>query len=161
MLAKSQQKRKSCFTSPIVVTQYFGNKDVYGHKDYYAQWGLKGHNGLDVKPKEDDRSLFNVLLGEVVILGYNNTYGIRVGIWNKDRRLVEIHNHLDFISEALRIGIVLTSRTFLGKMGNTGKSFGAHNHFAMAEVDENCRRINYNNGYKGWIDPLPFLQLES
>lgn len=149
---------KSCFKSPIVITQLFGKEFMYHGEPYYASYGLKGHNGLDVKPSDVDWSIYNILSGKIIILEFNKTYGNRVGIWNEEKKLVEVHNHLEFYNPALKMGLVIESKTFVGKMDTTGFSLGAHNHYAMYQTDEKGNRINLDNGYKGWIDPLPFLK---
>lgn len=147
----------SCFNGPMRITQTFGNKLMVNGKDYYAQWNLKGHNGIDVVPMEDDWNIYNYLSGKILKIEYNNTYGNRILIWNKKEKLIEYHNHMEYVNKQLVVGQHIDAKTLIGKMGNTGKSFGAHDHIAMVETDSKGYRINRDNGYNGWIDPCLYI----
>ena len=61
-------------------------------------------------------------------------------------------------NSAIVVPLQIKERTYIGKMGNTGGSFGAHNHYGMSIVDDRCFRTNLKNGYAGWINPISFLQ---
>lgn len=169
---------KSCFTSNIRITQLFGNdfyfygrkaisKKEYSqlenaekirYKLYYKQYGMKGHNGLDIVPTDnDDLRLYSLFDGILIAKYFHKLYGNRIVIWNPDRKLIEYHNHLKDFNFDIKINNKLEARTLLGTMGSTGKVFGAHDHLAFAKSDDSGNRINRGNGYFGYIDPLPLL----
>jgi len=149
---------KTCFASELVITQVFGNDFMHNNKLYYAQYGIKGHNGLDVIPKDKkDLRIFNFFEGKILKIEKHATYGNRICIWNKSTKLAEYHNHLQSFNPVLKVGQHVKSGTLLGFMGNTGKSFGPHDHIGFVETDEKGYRVNKDNGYLGWIDPLPLL----
>lgn len=152
---------KSCFNSPFKITQKFGDDwlDEKTGKLYYSQYGWRGHNGLDLVPTGENKIVFNIFTGVILFLGVDGDYGNRVKIWNRELKLCEYYNHLEFIDSRLKVGMVLgTSGNFIGKMGSTGKTIGAHVHYEICLSDNKGNRINKNNGYGGYIDPLPYLK---
>lgn len=151
---------KSCFNSEMVITQIFGNDFWVNDKLYYKSMGIKGHDGLDVIPKDKtDLTILSIWQGILMIKELHNIYGNRIAIWNPETNLTEYHNHLSkFLIDAANIGDKINAGTPIGIMGATGKVFGAHNHFAIAKTDNNGNRINRNNGYFGYIDPMLYLK---
>ncbi len=148
---------KSCFNSGMIITQMFGNDFLINGKLYYRNMGIKGHDGLDAIPKDKlDLRVFNIFSGVIMIKQLHPIYGNRISIWNKQKGILEFHNHLESFT-AIKIGELIESQICIGIMGATGKVFGAHNHFAISKADEKGNRINRDNGYFGYIDPLPFL----
>jgi murein DD-endopeptidase MepM/ murein hydrolase activator NlpD len=149
---------KSCFYSGMVITQSFGNDFKVNGKLYYKSMGINGHDGIDVVPKnKSDIRIFNIHSGIIMMLTLHPIYGNRISIWNKEKGILEFHNHMANFNKELKVGDTITEETYLGEMGATGKVFGAHNHFAISKADENGIRINRDNGYFGFIDPIPFL----
>ena len=71
--------------------------------------------------------------------------------------MVLLINYIIIILD-IKVNDKLEVRTLLGVMGNTGKVFGAHNHLAFAKSDDSGNRINRDNGYFGYINPLPILE---
>jgi septal ring factor EnvC (AmiA/AmiB activator) len=47
----------------------------------------------------------------------------------------------------------------IGVMGATGNTQGAHLHLNVRKTDDNKNPIETNNGYKGFVNPLPILQI--
>ncbi len=170
----------SCFSSPIKITQEFGN-DFYinsvgkiisinqynnlveimkkQYRLYYKSMGIDGHDGLDVVPEDTkDWRIFSVWGGVVIEKKFHNIYGNRISIWNKYNYTIEYHNHLGIFCPSVNVGDVIKKGTYLGMMGQTGKVFGAHNHFAIAKSDNKGNRINRQNGFFGYVSPIPFLE---
>jgi len=149
---------KSCFNSEMRITQVFGNDFIVNGKLYYQSMGIKGHDGIDVIPKDlKDIRIYNIFGGIVVEKYFHIIYGNRIAIWNKDKNIIEYHNHLAEIDKNIQINDYISEHTYLGLMGNTGKVFGAHNHYAIARSNDKGERIGRDNGFFGYIDPLPFL----
>jgi murein DD-endopeptidase MepM/ murein hydrolase activator NlpD len=147
----------SCFTTPIIITQEFGKDFLRNGNYYYKQFGLLGHNGLDVVPSGDDIGIYNFFSGKIIKIEYHVAYGNRIVIWNKETRLMEYHNHLKFVNKQLVSGNLITACTYLGDMGNTGKSFGAHDHIAFRKTTEKGYITNLENGYNGYVNPVDYL----
>jgi len=172
---------KSCFNCDMRITQKFGNvlystfdytkivsKGAAGAVQYYARWGMIGHNGIDVVPIPgcNDVSVYSFYAGKIVQILRNHTdYGNAVRIYIPELNVVEYHNHLRMLDGNTTLFKMIGKKTLLGLMGDTGASVGAHNHIAFAKVNESCfdtkgnliSRLNKNNGYLGYIDPMPYL----
>lgn len=150
---------KSCFNSAIRITQVFGNDFLVNGNLYYKSMGINGHDGLDIVPiDKSDFKMYNIFKGIIVLKEFHKIYGNRIGIWVPEKRVIEYHNHMEEFNSEIKIKDMLNEKTYIGIMGQTGKVFGAHDHFAIARANEKGIRINRNNGYFGYIDPLPFLK---
>jgi murein DD-endopeptidase MepM/ murein hydrolase activator NlpD len=139
------------------VTQDFGNNLYINGRYYYKQFGLKGHNGLDVVPTDTDRGVYNFFNGKILKIEYHKAYGNRVIIWNRANRLMEYHNHLKFVDKRLKVGKEIGDKTYLGEMGNTGVSMGAHDHVAFRKTNEGGYIVDRDNGYNGYLDALVYI----
>lgn len=159
----------SCFKVPMRITQYFGSELIINGKPYYKQFGLKGHNGLDVVPidRTIQPDIYNFFEGRIVKVEKNHkTYGNRIWIYNEERKIIECHNHMKFLNPDLQFYMDIGNNVFLGIMGNTGGSFGAHNHIGIYQVNEKCfskhgeviKKLNDNNGFGGAIDPMIYIK---
>jgi len=150
---------KSCFASVMIITQKFNEDFLHDGEWYYQAMGIKGHDGIDVKPKDNrDWRMFSVFGGIVIEKRFHSIYGNRIAIWNKEKKIIEYHNHLGLFCPSVSLGDNIKKRTYLGMMGETGKVFGAHNHFAISIANNKGERINRQNGYFGYVDPIPFLE---
>jgi polyhydroxyalkanoate synthesis regulator phasin len=143
------------FSSGYRITQKYGNNPTY-----YSQWGFSAHEGLDCVPANLQQS-WDVLTPEKIeiVRDYDtprDNYGVMVvGIcWETKRSWWFCHLEKNYCA----IGDVIEAGQPVGKMGNTGNSSGAHLHLGCRECDSNGNPINLNNGYKGFIDPLPLLE---
>lgn len=132
---------------PIVVTQPFGANPLA-----YAPFGLKGHNGVDLRAK-NQAPIFATDGGEVIFAGVKGAYGNCVEI--KHSWGISIYAHLSVISvsDTGPDGKFpqISKGDLLGKSGCTGNCQGEHLHFGI--------RINgvKNPGYFDWLDPMPYL----
>ena len=138
----------------LVCTQRFGERP-----DFYKQWQMIGHNGIDFRTKLDDtpdgkRPVYAVLDGVV-----NEAISI-VGQSGYGRYIKLIHNggsetlyaHLDVI-KSLK-GQSVKAGDQIGISDATGVGDAAHLHFGFRPVKT---EFNYKNGYKGSVDPLNFF----
>lgn len=150
----------SPFRSKFKITQQFGV-----NVSYYSQFGLKGHEGIDLIPTGSVWDVLSLEDGVVVldddVVGSVSTdpYGKIVTVWHPSIKKATMYCHLseNFVS----LGQIVKKGDRLGTMGSTGNSSGAHLHLNLFNVDDNGVRLNRNNGYLGGIDPLPFLESDS
>ena len=145
---------KKLFTSPMVITQYFGENP--GH---YAQYDLNGHDGLDVKPEnEADRRVYSVRAGEVIAMYESASYGLTVKIYNKYSESYIRYGHLSQIF--LRVGEAVPLGALIGIMGDTGVTTGPHVHVHVVPAKPiTYEKKHPHNGYKGRMDILPYLEM--
>ena len=140
----------------VYLTQTFSE-----HPEVYSQFGLKGHNGLDwgcptgtpvYAPVDGELSF------ETETQNFGKGYGMNARIFSpyiKDgaTRMEMVFGHLcqygtpGSIKQGEQIAL----------SDNTGFSTGAHLHFGI-RLWNDSGIINYNNGYLGWVDPMPFLK---
>jgi murein DD-endopeptidase MepM/ murein hydrolase activator NlpD len=134
------------------ITQQFGM-----NQDYYKQFGLKGHEGIDLVPVKECYGIHAVESGTVIVDEDNpdgRVYGISVRIRSGNR--VWIYAHMS--ENTVKVGQVVSVGDIIGVMGNTGGSHGAHLHLSVYEVDEKGNKVAPNNGYAGCVDPLPIME---
>ena len=143
---------KRPFKNGYKITQVFAN-----NPDYYGQWGFKAHEGLDLIPLDSDWTIYSMEDGVVVqdVDSPRDNYGKYCVIWNKENKRAFWYCHMD--SNVISIGQSVKAGDKLGKMGSTGNSSGAHLHLGLRKSDSNGSAVNLNNGFKGFIDPLPLL----
>ncbi len=126
------------------ITQHFG-----ANPQNYAQFGLPGHEGLDIRAPSDSK-VFAVAPGQVKMVNTDPTghnYGTHVRI-SHDDGYETIYAHLD---EALVAeGDEITSGQQIGIADNTGNSFGSHLHLTLKKDDAD------NGDWGKIIDPTPF-----
>ncbi len=125
------------------ITQYFGENPAF-----YRPFGLDGHEGLDVAaPVGTPATAMHA--GIVTVLSAPASYGRYITVeadWG-----LTLYAHL---SRALRDGEHVQAGELIGYSGNTGgTSTGPHLHIGVKP-----KPVNTDNGYRGWIDPLPLLQ---
>lgn len=148
---------RKLFNSQAIITQPFGV-----NAEYYKQFGLLAHEGLDCVPTGTDWSVLCLEDGVVVfdddVAGDPRTdaYGINVTVYHKRINKKTRYCHLE--KNIVSLGQQLVKGERLGTMGSTGNVDGAHLHLNLYETDSNGNILNPKNGYNGGIDPLPFLQ---
>jgi hypothetical protein len=124
--------------------------------DFYKQWGLDGHNGVDYACRIGT-PLYACHGGEVIAAKTDRDGGVMIEIISS--RVGEgyktIYYHLkDYIVQK---GDTVIAGQLIGYTGNTGKyTTGPHLHLGFKFVIDG-RTQNYSNGYKGAIDPTPYF----
>ena len=142
------------FSGGFRVTQFFGSRPTT-----YRKYGFNGHEGLDVIPLKRDWSIYAPEDGKIVRdtddpRSFNNYGNLTVLLSTDGRRAWWFaHNVENYVS----IGQKIKKGDKIAKTGATGNVTGAHLHLGLREA-VGGRAINTNNGYKGFVDPLPFLQ---
>jgi len=132
------------------LTQAFG-----ANPQDYAQFGLDGHEGLDLTPQGADKKVYAVESGivreEVDDPVQGKAYGIHVVIYVPTNRRLWTYAHLaeNYVSQGDKI---LRGQP-IGLMGDTGNTRGAHLHLGLRLTDPNGKPINLSNGFKGFVDP--------
>lgn len=127
----------------IYVTQKFGANPAV-----YAQFGMKGHNGIDYRAKYVP--CFAAAEGIAYRFDSGKSgYGRHIKIAHPDGSYT-IYAHLSEFKVAS--GQHVTAGQQIGITGNTGFSTAAHLHFGYRP-----KGYNQNNGYAGYVDPTPYL----
>lgn len=141
----------------VYVTQPFGVNYV----NFYQALGLKAHNGIDFKAF-NGFNLYASTSGVVTIAGVQADGGIEVEIWDATQGVKTIYYHLKDINgsdgQPLKVGQRVSAGEIIGHCDNTGKyTTGDHLHFGLKQVDSHGNTVNYDNGYRGAIDPSPYF----
>jgi hypothetical protein len=140
----------------IQITQPFGANFL----DFYAQWGLKGHPGIDFRAKCGCR-IIAAHEGIVSWSGRGKDGGIGVEIWDKEKCFKTFYYHHKENSKKIHKGIKVSAGEVIALADNTGKyTTGDHEHFELYFVDEDGNTLNKNNGYGGSVDPAPYFEKE-
>ena len=144
------------FAGGANLTQPFG-----ANPQDYVQFGLNGHEGLDYIPKDADKNVLAVESGIVrediddPVAG--KAYGNNVTIYVATNRRLWTYAHLaqNFVKKGDK---VLRGQP-IGIEGDTGNTTGPHLHLGLRITDANGNAINLSNGFKGFVDPAPTVQL--
>ncbi len=128
------------------INQYFG-----ANPQNYAQFGLPGHEGIDVMAPSGSK-IFSVAPGTVGSVrtdpkGHN--YGIHVRVDHADGWQT-IYAHLQ--QALVSPGQQVKAGDVLGLADNTGNSFGSHLHLTLKRKDQ-----SYQNWPFNIFDPTPYL----
>lgn len=141
------------FRAGNTITQNFGER-----ADYYKQFGLAGHEGLDCVPVDGERAICAVEDG-IVVRDVDDpksgAYGIYCVVLNKQTKRAWWYCHMS--QNNTSIGQEIKRGDVLGTMGGTGNVTGDHLHLGIRYADENGNATNIDNGYKGFVDPAPVL----
>ena len=139
--------------SKIYITQRFGE-----NPQLYKRYGLKGHNGIDFRTRFIDtplgrRYIYSVAYGvvEKVVIKKHGGYGTYIVIKHFDNGQT-IYGHQYCVK--VKVGDNVKPGQIIGISDNTGHSTGPHLHFGYRPAN-----ADYLNGYKGYVDPLPFLDI--
>lgn len=148
---------------PWPLTQVFGV-----NPDLYKQFGIKGHNGLDIKTYHGQQ-VYAAHDGTVVYAGMDGKEGVGVVLRTDEEKeyaggtafFKSIYWHL-INNVPVRVGQKVKTGDLIGYADNTGYSTGDHLHFALkpqakGENDWTWDNVLQNNGYNGAIDPTPYF----
>lgn len=148
---------------PLFLNQRFGV-----NPQTYAQFGLSGHNGLDLQashgqpvyaahdgtcyPEIDDHQ------GNGVVIRTDDEYDYK----GQPTHFKSIYWHLVKADAVVRTGQKVKAGDLIGYADSTGFSTGDHLHFGFKPQawDENnwtWYNIEQNNGFLGAIDPTPYF----
>lgn len=149
------------FANGTRITHLFGQ-----HPEWYEPFGLKGHEGIDLCPFDGSWDIISPIEGyldkDIDNPRDGGAYGNFVTLVDPFRRIVIYFCHME--KNYKESGQWVRKGEPIGKMGNTGNSKGAHLHMSIYEyIFKNGNhyprhRLNYHNGFKGMVDPLPYIQ---
>ncbi len=135
------------FEGDFPVTQVYGN-----NPQYYSQFGLAGHEGIDFGTPNGTPILVpfdGQILRDVV---NDKDYGNFVVVWDKKQLCGVWFCHLQDV--LVKVGDNVTKGQVIGHTNNTGNTTGPHLHFNFVETDTLGNRLNMNNGYQGFLNAL-------
>lgn len=138
------------FQGEAPVSQYYGV-----NSDYYKQFGLAGHEGVDFacKPGTPILAPFDgIILRDADGWNMDRDYGDFIVIWDPVQLCAVWMCHLT--ENYVNLGQAYKRGTVLGKTGNTGNSSGPHLHINFVQTDKQGNRLNLNNGYQGFLNVL-------
>ncbi len=152
------------FIGNFPITQKFGeNKAVF-----YKAEGLLGHQGIDyampigtaIVAPCDGLVIYistDIQRGEGVTIMSDEIYKYN----NQNCRLSCVHWHLKDQSIKVKVGDKVKTGDLIALSGNTGQTTGPHLHFSVSPLSPDAFRheLALGNGYKGCIDPFPYLEL--
>jgi len=132
--------QKNLFEGNFPLSQEFGK-----NPNWYAKFGLKGHNGIDYALPVGTK-LYACVYGNVTEIA-NDTqgYGLYIKIENDTCGILYAH----LSKTNVKVGDFVTPSMLIGYSGNTGNSTGPHLHFGVFPKPRDRQ-----NGYAGYIDPL-------
>lgn len=124
--------------------------------------GYGGHLGMDLSNSNDRTIDIYSIADGVVFAVYKDSYGalcVKIKHNIGGRYIYSTYAHLSEWAN-IRVGQVVTPNTRLGKMGNTGYSFGAHLHIEITTCDWHkgggCTWEQYQ---KSTINPRQYISL--
>ncbi len=148
---------------PQHLNQLFG-----GNKEIYSQFGLEGHNGIDIKaehgtpvyaahdgicyPGVDPNEGNGVVIRTIEAFDYGE----------QEVHFKTIYWHFIKADAVVRTGQFVRAGELIGYADSTGFSTGDHLHFGLkpqAWDEENWTwyNVEQKNGYAGAIDPIPYF----
>jgi murein DD-endopeptidase MepM/ murein hydrolase activator NlpD len=134
----------------IYISQGFGS-----NPQIYAQFGMKGHNGVDIAAPLDTHILAPHD-GTMTFLTDSAGYGNNIRIlFNADGFMYEVVlGHLHKYEGQPRD---VKQGELIGYVDSTGFSTGNHCHLGVRKY-LNGTVLNYDNGFLGYLDPMQFLK---
>lgn len=136
----------------VFVTQPFGAKWYVNGKDYYAQFGLAGHDGIDFRAKKGT-PVKAAADGKVIFAGVRGAYGNCIILQHAG--FLTLYGHLD--SGKVTLGQDVKAGTVIGLSGNTtspGAYIDPHLHFGFQITGVT------NKGFANWLDANPYFVKE-
>lgn len=143
--------------SPFIVKYVVTHPFAEDRPGYWEKYKLKGHEGVDLVPEGKQDWGVHAIKGGTVCFDHDprdTAYGNSVRIVSDDGYVI-CYCHLS--ENCVMLGQDVEEGQLIGIMGNTGNSFGAHLHLGVYKVDAKGERLDVNNGYAGYIDPIKAL----
>lgn len=151
---------------PYFISQYFGENKI----PLYKELGMLGHNGFDIVCPLG-RPVYASHDGQIVYAGQDGKEGIGIVIRTNEQFLdisgqpqwfKTLYWHL-LPNVAIKVGQQVMVGDLIGYADTTGYATGPHLHWGLkpqyqGENDWAWWNSESQNGYKGAIDPAPYIQ---
>lgn len=134
------------FKGTYPITQKFGE-----NPQDYAQFGMKGHNGIDYG-MPTGTTVIAATSGIAYVKSDPPGFGVYIEVVGAQYKTVYAHLQ----RAAIANGHKVSQGEAIGYSNNTGNSSGPHLHFGVKPIAQ-----DNNNGYFGAIDPQPILNGEN
>lgn len=108
------------------ITEYFG----YVLRSDIGESVARSHDGIDIAGLGCGTPIYAINSGTVIFAGWGSGLGNEVEI-NHGKGIISTYAHLNSIS--VRTGQSVRKGEQIGRMGNTGYSFGCHLHFQVSQ----------------------------
>lgn len=129
---------------------------VHYPNGFYDSIGWYGHNGIDYGCWEGDPAEA-VCDGVIEFAGDGNNHRLLTGGGNavllRNEELGVMFEYLHLSRIDVRQGQSVKRGQVIARTGNTGTSTAPHLHIGAIPI----YNVNVNNGYRGRVDPTPFL----
>lgn len=135
------------FIGDFRISQKFGQRP-----SVYKQWGLAGHDGVDWACPTGTKLLAPFDCIVIAVKKDKGGYGTHVKLWDRKQRACVLYGHMKEIN--VRLWQSLKCGQLVGISDNTGFSTGAHLHLGLCLTNALGFRLNRQNGFAGWINPL-------
>lgn len=135
--------------------------------EYYKQFGLKGHNGIDFGTKRG-QEVYAAHDGVITHTSLNPVEGVGIVLKTQEKFDFEknqayfktVYWHL--LAVNVKVGQAIKAGQMIGWADSTGVSTGDHLHFALkpvaaGEKDFEYSNVKQKNGYFGAVDPQPYF----
>lgn len=151
--------------NPWIINQHFGQN----LNAFYKQLKMKGHNGIDARAV-DGQPVYASHDGVVTFAGEDGDGGLGVVIRTEEKFDYEgkkvyfksLYWHLKTGSICVHASQKVKAGDKIAEADNTGRSTGTHLHFGLKPVAQGEKswlweNVSQDNGYKGAIDPAPYM----
>lgn len=151
--ASEHQSQIDGYPSILPVKLQQENEEKYGYW-YSSGFGSRTHpltkkrefhQGLDIKTRSGV-PVIAAADGRVVKIERNGYLGKIIEIDHEGDRFKTLYAHLKDYVDGLKVGQKVTRGQIIGYVGNTGRSTGAHLHYAV-----------YDMGNKRWVNPIKYI----
>lgn len=151
--ASEHQNQIDGYPSILPVKLQQENEEKYGYW-YSSGFGSRTHpltkkrefhQGLDIKTRSGV-PVIAAADGRVVKIERNGYLGKIIEIDHEGDRFKTLYAHLKDYVDGLKVGQKVTRGQIIGYVGNTGRSTGAHLHYAV-----------YDMGNKRWVNPIKYI----
>ena len=136
---------------PVKLQQTNGEKYVFwysskfGRRTHPLTKKREFHQGLDIKTHAGV-PVIAAADGKIVKVGKNGYLGKVVEIAHDAPQFKTLYGHLKGYADGLKVGQSVTRGQVIGYVGNTGRSTGAHLHYAV-----------YDANKKAWVNPFAYI----
>jgi len=118
----------------------------YNVESFYG--GSRGHKGIDIIIGV--KSIYPAAKGKIIKKGYDGGWGNHIVIRHPGGGKT-LYSHMSYFSKNVKVGKQVTSKTYLGKSGRTGRATCSHLHFEIMTKKGNTfsalKRVNGKDNY--------------